>query len=373
MKPRVLNITAERPSGGVETVIRNFEKNFDESIIFDFLFFGSEGNNKFDKDMREHGRTVHILPAISLKKIKQNIKNIDAFFSKHIEEYNILHVHHPNIAFLISPIASKYGFKIIIGHSHATKYSDKKISALRNFFLLLGRKKFFSNFIGCSNESGAFLAKGGQYKLIKNAIEAERFSFNEGKRIGIRKELHFEDKFVMGCIGRFTPQKNQEFLLKVARELINNDYKNFLILLIGEGPDQKKLENKIVKMNLSDYVMIRSHENKISDFLNSLDLILMPSKFEGFPMVAIESLANGLDLLLSDKITKDLTDEKTSFLSIRNTDVWVRKIIEISNKTRLKRNENKAISLGYDIKIEQKELIFYYQNLLEQNISINES
>ncbi|EGP5302202.1 hypothetical protein EAC14_14010, partial [Enterococcus faecium] len=100
---------------------------------------------------------------------------------------------------------------------------------------------------------------------------------------------------------------------------------------------------------------------------------LMPSKFEGFPMVAIESLANGLDLLLSDKITKDLTDEKTSFLSIRNTDVWVRKIIEISNKTRLKRNENKAISLGYDIKIEQKELIFYYQNLLEQNISINES
>jgi len=161
--------------------------------------------------------------------------------------------------------------------------------------------------------------------------------------------------------------------LKVARELINNDYKNFLILLIGEGPDQKKLENKIVKMNLSDYVMIRSHENKISDFLNSLDLILMPSKFEGFPMVAIESLANGLDLLLSDKITKDLTDEKTSFLSIRNTDVWVRKIIEISNKTRLKRNENKAISLGYDIKIEQKELIFYYQNLLEQNISINES
>ena len=102
MKPRVLNITAERPSGGVETVIRNFEKNFDESIIFDFLFFGSEGNNKFDKDMREHGRTVHILPAISLKKIKQNIKNIDAFFSKHIEEYNILHVHHPNITVLKS-------------------------------------------------------------------------------------------------------------------------------------------------------------------------------------------------------------------------------------------------------------------------------
>ena len=97
----------------------------------------------------------------------------------------------------------KAGVKIRIAHSHSTSMDRDFKWLLKQYF----RKKLPSVancFCACSKMAGQYLFNDREVKIIYNAVDTERFEYDELVRKNKRKELNIDDKFVIGHVGRFT-------------------------------------------------------------------------------------------------------------------------------------------------------------------------
>ena len=266
--------------GGVENFIMNFYRKIDKSKIqFDFLV-----NRKgyFDDEIKKMGGKIYYIPALQkVGQIKYQ-KNLDTFFQNH-NEYKIVHSHLNQVTGLILERAKKANIPVRIAHSHNSK-SPKNI-VIRCYKNYLGNKIFNSAnvYFACSKVAADWLFKGYSEKaiIINNAIDVDKFIYNQEKRKKIRQELNIvNDKMMLiGHIGRFNKQKNHLFLLKIFKDLLNKK-DDCMLLLIGEG----KLKNKIIKLihkyGLENKVKLLGTRKDVNDILQGIDVLLFPSLYE---------------------------------------------------------------------------------------------
>ena len=168
-------------------------------------------------------------------------------------------------------------------------------------------------------------------------------------------------------MGRFNYQKNHEFLIDIFNNLKKKSDKYYLILA-GTGKLEENIRNKVKKLGLENSVLFLGEVTNINEWLNAMDIMLLPSRFEGLPVVSIEWQISGLPCIISDKVTKEvkLTD-LVQFESIDNPEKWVDKILKIQIKDRNKLNYIEEIKkAGYDIKENAKKLEEIYYSLLEK-------
>lgn len=266
--------------GGVENFIMNFYRKIDKSKIqFDFLV-----NRKgyFDDEIKKMGGKIYYIPALQkVGQIKYQ-KNLDTFFQNH-NEYKIVHSHLNQVTGLILERAKKANIPVRIAHSHNSK-SPKNI-VIRCYKNYLGNKIFNSAnvYFACSKVAADWLFKGYSEKaiIINNAIDVDKFIYNQEKRKKIRQELNIvNDKMMLiGHVGRFNKQKNHLFLLKIFKDLLNKK-DDCMLLLIGEG----KLKNKIIKLiykyGLENKVKLLGTRKDVNDILQGIDVLLFPSLYE---------------------------------------------------------------------------------------------
>ncbi len=205
-----------------------------------------------------------------------------------------------------------------------------------------------------------------EYEIIYNAVDIDKFKFDSKIRNEIRKKMNVEDKFVIGNIGRFELQKNHNYLLKIMKQLKNQ--KNIVLWLIGEGKLEDEIKKIIMENNLEGEVEILGVRNDVSKLYQAMDLFLLPSLYEGLPVVGIESQISGLDCIFSDKITKELKkNSKVKYIGIDKEDLvkWSNTILELINSAN---SNNRNIDIKdfecFDIKfisefLEKKYYEFY--------------
>ena len=154
---RILHVVSTlNKASGVMNVIMNYYKNIDRSKVqFDFLYFAVK-ENTYEKEIKHLGGQVFYIERLQFKKIKKFIRSIDAFFAKHKETYKAIQLHEVYLNLLIFPIAKKYRIKNCIVHVHTTKYSDKRLNAVRNYILCIPIKRNATHFIACSEDAGTF-------------------------------------------------------------------------------------------------------------------------------------------------------------------------------------------------------------------------
>ena len=146
--------------------------------------------------------------------------------------------------------------------------------------------------------------------VIRNAIDFKRF-----RDIGLNKKdarmINYipEDAYVIGQVGRFSYQKNPEFTIKVFKELLKKNDKAML-LLIGRGRDEDKLRKMVKDLDVEGKVRILVSRDDIPELLKTMDVFIMPSRFEGFGIVAIEAQVAGLPCVLSDQVPKQVYQSK---------------------------------------------------------------
>ena len=206
----------------------------------------------------------------------------------------------------------------------------------------------------------------------KNAIEINRFAFDEIRRIEIRKELGFRDEeVVIGNIGRMVWQKNQKFALEVFAEFLKIE-PNARFLMIGDGP----LESEIVsfsknKQLFEKIIFLRKIEN-IQNYYQAMDALLFPSNYEGLGMVAIEAQCSGLPVFASDKVPDEarLSDLFIKIPLKLSPNIWKDKmkssllmLFENERKSRVSEISNQ----GYSISESANKLTDYYLELLTKN------
>ena len=224
--------------------------------------------------------------------------------------------------------------------------------------------KVANQYYACGKLAGDFMFHDSQYSVIHNAINLDDFVYNESERIKTRKQLGLEDKFVIGHVGRFCRVKNQLFVLDIFTELLKIK-NNSVLLLIGKGQDEQKIRDKIKALGISDKVRILIGRSDVNDLYQAMDIFILPSLFEGLPVVGIEAQANGLTSFVSDTISPEIVISnsiKQLPLSY-GAEKWAAEIASASYN----RNVNAKIELqnaGYDIKIEAEKLQKKYLDLI---------
>jgi len=196
---------------------------------------------------------------------------------------------------------------------------------------------------------------------LNNAVDTDKFRFNEEVRNNIRRKLDVEGKKVIGHVGRFNPQKNHEFLIDVFNEIYKKD-KDIVLLLVGDGYLKEKIEEKVNKLGLDKSVKFLGVREDISELMQAMDLFLFPSQFEGLAVVMVEAQAAGLKVITSTGVTKesDITNNVEFIELSKGAEYWADIIINSDFKK--KDSIKMMISKGYDSTNNVKWLSDFYTN-----------
>ena len=351
-----LNINA-----GMMSVIMNYYRHIDRNKIqFDFLYF-FEMDQTYKDEILSLGGSVYSLGKPSFKHSFQAKYN--QFLKQHKGEFAAIHCHPIFAPEIFSHLAKKNGIKHVIAHSHSTKYSDNKLSAIRNYFINMFVGFCATDFMACSPEAAKLYGKR-DVKILRNSIEGEKYKFSLEERKKIRKEFGIDDsKVVIGHVGRFVTQKNHKMVIDIyASYHKNND--NSVMMLAGDGPLKNEME-KYASLKVKDgSILFLGRRSDIPQLLSAFDVFILPSLFEGAPVSAVEAQFAGLPCLLSDTITKSINATDCEYLSINKPpEFWAKKVIIDKNIHRRIERYKRMIDAGFDIKDTAKYLEDYYLSL----------
>lgn len=366
---RILHIVSTiSQSSGVMNFIMNYYRKIDnKKIIFDFMYFKDIDNN-FKNEIEKYGGQVYKIgtPRISLSFFKQ----MKTFFKDNADKYIAIHCH-PIFSFIIfSKIARKYGIENIIQHSHTIKFSNKKISAIRNKFIMLFSNSQITHYVACSIEaSKVFKRKELEKKgclILNNGIDVTRYIFNEKNRKKIRNEFNISNQTkIIGHIGRFSSEKNHDILLEIFHKY-NLRVKDSKLMFVGDGPLENEIRKKISKLNLNDKVIFCGVRNDIPVLLSAMDYFILPSDFEGFGIVALEAQANGLITVCSTGVPDCAIITKDTFKFNIYDEKEIKSIIDLLLKYSDYERKDNSIDIskaGYNIEYEVKKLEKFYLSL----------
>ena len=301
--------------GGVENYLMNYYQHIDRvNYSFDFAVHAVD-DDYFKSLIEKNGDKIYVLPPFTLKNFKQIKKEIKNIFTSN--KYDIVHCHQANGAYFYFKTAKKCGVKCRILHSHQSKAADKFLHAVRNTPLLFLGKKYSTDYFACSALAGDYLFKKN-YSIVANAINTQKFGFSKEVRESIRKEYSIpHSSFVIGHIGRMCPQKNQSFLIDIFEEVLKSK-KDSRLLLVGGGEDGTSLEEKVNLLNISDKVIFTGTSTRTNEFYSAMDVFVLPSLYEGLPVVGVEAQCNGLTVITTDNVTLELKLlDSTAFLSLK--------------------------------------------------------
>lgn len=363
---RVASVIGRYIGGGVEAVTINYYRNIDKSKVqLDFICDEDSTNIPYE-EIEEMGGKVIIIPSYSKPfKYHKELKRV-------LKEGNYKIVHsNINTLSVFSLFAAKCAnVPVRIAHSHSTTNKKEKKKNLMKQVLRPFSKVFATDYMCCSELAGRWLFgdkeydKGNVY-LLNNAIDLDKFKYNEALRKKKRKELGIkDDTLVIGHIGRFVAQKNHGFLIDIFNDIHKNN-NNSILLLAGQGPLMEDVKNKVKELDLEDSVKFLGQRNDANELYQAFDVFLLPSLYEGLPVVGVEAQASGLLCYLSDDMTKETKVlDITKFMSLNNTpEEWANNILDDVKKYKRIDTSKEMTAKNFNIKEEAKKLEEYYLNL----------
>lgn len=354
---------------GIASVVMNYYRFFQKGDFnVDFLTY-NENDEALENSVKQMGGNITYIPYLSVKSFFSFISSLKVFFEKNVNQYKVVHSHFPQIDLFVIPIAKKYGgVSHYISHSHNTKHADSFFKSIRNFCFCFPLR-FISDYrAACSLKAGEFMYGCGFLKskrdiVVNNAVDCSKFCFDSEKRIALRKSLNVEDAVVIGTVGGLRIQKNYSFLIDVMN-ILSRKEKKYKLIIIGEGPLKDSLVQKVKKYNLEKKVMFLGRRSDVDELYSAMDVFVLPSKYEGLPVVGIEAQATGLQCLFSDRITKEVGVVNSHFLPITDAFLWAEKIEELKSINR--QNVTSSIkTLGFDIACEASKLQSYYKEMMK--------
>ena len=349
--------------GGVESFLLNYYRHMNrENIQFDFLCNTHQKVAYEDELLSMGAHSFHITPR------RQNPaafkKELNELFALHVGEWSAVWVNVSSLANIeYLKTAKRYGIKKRIIHSHNSQNMDSRLRGVLHHLNKYFIGKNATDFWACSEDAARWFYTGETLKkavIIHNAIDVERMSFDPAKREAIRRAHGWENKHVIGNVGRLHFQKNQSFALDVFKHF-HAAHPNSILVFVGQGEDEQMLREKADTLGLSDSVVFAGVQHDIQAWLSSFDLFLFPSRFEGLGIAALEAQANGVPLLASKGVIPEEVrlNENFFFFDLdRGATAWSHKIEEMTHLDRESFIEikNHFQEKGFDIQTEAEKL-----------------
>ena len=329
-KIRVLHILDNLKSGGVQRFLLNLSRSINkENFEFTFII-NKESSGYIYDELKKLNCKIFLVKRTKLGlSYFCNLKKVILQNSK----FDIIHVHKNYLSLPDLFVAKLLGIKTRICHGHANyKSRNWFISTIKIVTSYLIRL-IATDLWACSNESWEWLYKKDSQRkvIIKNLIQYSSFEYSDDENKKKLEEFDIKDKFVIVHVGRFTKEKNHAFLFEIFESFLK-EYKNTVLLLIGDGPLLNYYKKIISESNLENYIYTFGDVPKVENYLSIADVFVLPSISEGLPLSVIEAQVNGLICLVSDVITPEIKiSNRIHFLSLLDQKIWVNKLLEIKD------------------------------------------
>lgn len=372
-KARVLEIGGTNfGKGGISVAVWNFYSNLDfDNVMVDFYGVDTSNDKKYADYITEHGGKLYEYPVSNNLFIKQINKYKYAKKIAKSNKYDCVHIHVSdayNICLFYFAVNSFC--KNIIVHSHTSAIgnnSNRILIIIKKLLHAIARKIMNGTKIiriACSDVAGRWMYNAKNFIIVNNGIETSNFKFNENIREQVRSKLNVKNKFVIGNIARFSYEKNHEFLIDTFNEIYKQD-KDAVLLLVGNGPLEKQVREKVHKLNLDNAVIFYGTTPNANELYQAMDCFVLPSHYEGMPVVSVEAQAAGLKILFSDTITKEtqITDLAEYMSLSESSEKWADKILSYKDSYERKDMSEEIKRAGFDIKNSAKQLEDIYCNL----------
>ena len=364
---RVAQIIGKWIGGGVEAVVMNYYRHIDRSKIqFDFICDEDSTNIPYEEIESLGGKVILIPPYQKVFKYHKALKK-----ALKEENYKIVHSHINTLSVFSLFAAKCAGVPVRIAHSHSTTNKKEKKKNLLKQILRPFSKVFATDYMCCSELAGRWLFGNKEYDkgnvyLLNNAIDLDKFKYDEKIRNEKRKELNIDDDtLVIGHVGRFVEQKNHRFLIDIFNE-VHKEKENSILMLVGQGPLMEEIKEKVKALGLENNVMFLGQRNDINELYQAMDLFLFPSLYEGLGMVVVEAHCSNLPCIVSSEVPKIVKiGSNIIFVSLEN-DIyyWAEKVNLIVEQYKKRGDFEWSSVIRYDIqkeavKLENKYIIMY--------------
>ena len=355
---RILHVVGQMDRAGAETMIMNLYRTIDKTQFqFDFLYFTNR-NCDYDDEIRNLGGKIYrIVTNNPILRMKETIRLL-----RQQPQWEVLHCH--TLFSNAFHIYAAYKAKIPerISHSHNTQDSpSSKNSIIVWIYHYLSRiiqSKYSTRFVACGIAAGKYLfpKKGSDVVIFPNSIDLQMFvDVAEKEQDYLRREFGLnKNTLVLLQLGRLEEVKNHRFSIAIAQSLKNMEV-DFRLFFVGQGSLKEPLLRTIESVKLEKEIILLGVRSDIPKILAGTDVLLMPSFFEGFPVVLVESQAAGIPALIANTISLevDLGVQLIYLESLNNSsEVWSKQIFEIISQNKITAEERLKIlkKQGFDIR-----------------------
>lgn len=347
---------------GVATIVYQWGKHFDTSrVIYDYLMQGGLPDWRFQSEIKKQGSRMYTLPSG-----KSTIWNIIRWVTHIVRKgrYRVIHINTDSAYIAAAYIfaAKRGGIKKIVVHSHSSFIDENEI--FKRFIKIILHKVFVlyvkANVncqLACSREAARWMfGKKNNCGFIPNGIEVGPYCFDIDSRRIIRDELKIGEKVALCNIGRLAFAKKHAFLIQVFKQY-HSVYEKSILYIIGTGKLESRLRKIVKKNRLEDSVIFLGQRHDIGKLLSAMDIMVMPSRFEGLPVTLVEAQMSDLPCVVSGAVTReaDFTGN-VRYVDSWNVDEWVSVISSIPDIRRGMKDELKKDSI-FNVEIAVKKLM----------------
>lgn len=356
---RVLHFVSCMNRGGQETLIMNLYRNIDRNIV-QFLFLcSSSSKGDYDDEIMSLGGMIYCLPhkrfsTIPLVPYFQKVIQLKKWLSDNKDKFDVVHLHtfHASDVLVHLEACRQAGVKKVVIHSHNTQGPHVLFHKFCREICKFYSFKHFACGEGAADWLyGSSVVKKGDFSIIKNGIITSNFRYNQEIANEYRRFFGFEDKTIIGHVGRFEAQKNHLFLIEIYEQYLHINPSSVLVL-VGRGSLEQRVKDKVKEKGLSDKVYFLGVRDDVSALLSMMDYFLFPSLYEGLSVAAIEVQCNGLPMLTSDipSMREAKVTDLVEFVSLNSDSLaWAKKLAAMNTKSNRNEYAVKIEKAGYDI------------------------
>lgn len=327
---RVLQVMASLNRGGAESVVMDWLRRVDRTVVtFDFVV-NAGGPYAFEQEAEALGSRVFHAPTFRGWNAASYALWWRSFLVEH-PEWQVVHAHHTVPAFIYLGVARRLG-RVAVAHSH-TAGRDGSLSGVTRTVLRWPLRYVADVHLACSKLAGTWMfGRKTAVQVIPNGINSARFSFDPAERVRLRRELGLGDALVVGHVGSFGPVKNHGRILRIFSALAARDTRARL-LLVGDGGLRGDIEQQVRALGLADKVVLPGVREDIPAVLSAMDVLLFPSHYEGLPVAVVEAQASALPCVVSDAVTPEIAlTDLVDFVPLSAPDeVWAAKVLEAAS------------------------------------------
>ena len=325
--------------GGVDQYLLRLisDLNLDQYSI-DFLT--NSKNQDLSAWLEEKGMNLYevhssVAPVKQYKDIKQIMKK---------NKYDVFYLNISTAIPCAGMVAAKHtGIKNRIVHSHSSGL-DNENKYVRFFMTFIHNvcKRILSKealvYVACSEKAGEWLytkkvMQSPDFFVLHNAVQTEKFVFQEDTRDKVREQYGVQDKKVIIQVANFSYPKNHEFTLRVFKRILEQNSK-YVLWLIGSGEKEDKIKELAKVYGIEKHIVFYGQVSNVADYLQASDCFILPSWFEGYPISALEAQVNGLPCLMSCNVTKESKIiPNCKFLPLDER-IWEKELLKITEKDR---------------------------------------